>query len=157
VAASACTAALGTLALARVDLVVGLHRPVHIDRVLLFTMLSVAACWLGALVRCHDVAPAHGAIRQEPRTTRASQAAACGLTARELEILRLLGAGCSYREVAERLIISPGTARAHGAALLRKASVHDRASLLVWAIERGLIEDPRAPGLPAGGEGTSQR
>ena len=68
------------------------------------------------------------------------------ISAREAEILRYLVEGLSYREVAERLFISPGTARAHGAALLRKSGTHDREALVAWARSRGLVRPEAGAG-----------
>ncbi len=68
------------------------------------------------------------------------------LSAREAEILQLLVGGLSYREVAGQLFISPGTARAHGAALLRKSGTHDRAALVAWAKSQGFARTETGAG-----------
>jgi len=49
------------------------------------------------------------------------------LTRRELDVLRLLVAGCSNREVGERLVLSPGTVKFHVNSILRKLRVANRA------------------------------
>jgi predicted ATPase/DNA-binding CsgD family transcriptional regulator len=61
-----------------------------------------------------------------------------GLTAREEEVLRLVAAGYTNRQIAERLVISPGTARIHVEHIREKLGLHSRAHLAAWAIEHGL-------------------
>jgi len=56
-------------------------------------------------------------------TTRAN---AAGLTARQLEVLALLGDGLTNAELAERLFISPKTADHHVSAILAKLGVRNR-------------------------------
>jgi len=60
------------------------------------------------------------------------------LTVREREVARLIVAGCSNREIAERLVISERTAEAHVSNLLSKAGLRSRAQFAVWAIQQGL-------------------
>jgi DNA-binding NarL/FixJ family response regulator len=52
-----------------------------------------------------------------------------GVTAREAEVLDLLGDRLSNREIAERLVLSPRTVEKHVAALLAKLGAPDRADL----------------------------
>jgi DNA-binding NarL/FixJ family response regulator len=61
------------------------------------------------------------------------------LTDREREVLRLVAAGLSNQEIAERLVISPATARTHVSRAMRKLHAHDRAQLVVAAYETGLV------------------
>ncbi len=51
-----------------------------------------------------------------------------GLTAREVEVLRLVAAGLSNREIADRLFLSPRTVKAHVANIFAKLGVHTRAA-----------------------------
>ncbi|MET0885775.1 MAG: response regulator transcription factor [Mycetocola sp.] len=55
-------------------------------------------------------------------------AAVAKLSAREWEVMELLGQGISTEEVARRLFVSPTTVRVHVSAVLRKLSVSDRES-----------------------------
>ena len=63
-----------------------------------------------------------------------------GLTARELEVLQLAAHGLSARQIAERLIVSPGTVRSHLENIYSKLGLTDRASAVATAPRRGLIE-----------------
>ena len=54
-------------------------------------------------------------------------------------MLALVGAGLSNDEIAERLVLSPLTAKTHVARLFLKLGVRDRAQLVVTAYETGLV------------------
>ena len=60
------------------------------------------------------------------------------LTAREREIVALVGEGLSNEEIAERLVISPATARTHVSHAMVKLNARDRAQLVVFAFQSGL-------------------
>ena len=75
-----------------------------------------------------------------PRGPRASSRAnPSGLTARELEVLRLLTDGLSYAEVAEQLFLSEKTVGHHVSAVLRKLGEPTRSRAVVAALRRGII------------------
>lgn len=61
------------------------------------------------------------------------------VTAREREILRLIGAGATNREIAAELHLSPHTIKDYVARLLRKLDCHSRAEALSVAMREGLI------------------
>jgi DNA-binding NarL/FixJ family response regulator len=61
------------------------------------------------------------------------------LTPREREILILVGGGLSNDEIADRLGISPATAKTHVSRILGKLAARDRAQLVVIAYESGLV------------------
>jgi DNA-binding NarL/FixJ family response regulator len=61
-----------------------------------------------------------------------------GLSARELDVLRLIAQGLSDAQVAERLVLSPRTVNAHLTSIYRKLDVNSRAAATRFAIEHGL-------------------
>ncbi|MEU7021014.1 response regulator transcription factor [Streptomyces sp. NPDC046203] len=62
------------------------------------------------------------------------------LTDRETEVLRLVAKGLSYKQIAERLVISHRTVQNHVQNTLGKLQLHNRVELVRYAIERGLDE-----------------
>jgi DNA-binding NarL/FixJ family response regulator len=64
------------------------------------------------------------------------------LTAREIEVLRLVATGMSYRDIADSLVISHRTVQNHVQSTLRKLHLHNRVQLARYALEQGL-DDPR--------------
>ncbi len=70
---------------------------------------------------------------------RARQAALETLTDREREILILVARGLSNDEIAERLFISPATVKTHLARIMSKTQSHDRAQLVVFSYETGIV------------------
>jgi DNA-binding NarL/FixJ family response regulator len=62
------------------------------------------------------------------------------LSARERQVLQLVGEGKSTKDVAAQLGISVKTAESHRARLMRKLDIHETASLVRYAIRRGLIQ-----------------
>jgi DNA-binding NarL/FixJ family response regulator len=61
------------------------------------------------------------------------------LTAREVEVLRLMAGGYSNREIADALGAAEGTVKNHASSILSKLGVRDRTRAVLTAIERGLI------------------
>jgi DNA-binding NarL/FixJ family response regulator len=71
------------------------------------------------------------------------------LTSRELEVLRLVGAGKANKEIAAELVISERTARTHVSNVLRKIGVSSRTQAAVLAVREGLVaarDDGSSPG-----------
>jgi HD-GYP domain-containing protein (c-di-GMP phosphodiesterase class II) len=62
-----------------------------------------------------------------------------GLTRREIEVLRLVADGCSNREVAKRLVISPRTVDHHVQHIYEKIGVSSRAAAALFAVEHDLL------------------
>ncbi|CAL9413348.1 response regulator [Streptomyces sp. enrichment culture] len=73
---------------------------------------------------------AGGGARKAPR-----------LTERETEVLRLVAKGLSYKQIAERLVISHRTVQNHVQNTLGKLQLHNRVELVRYAIERGLDDE----------------
>lgn len=68
-----------------------------------------------------------------------SSPALAALTAREREVLTLVGRGMTNAELAEALVISPLTAKTYVSRILTKLSVRDRVQLVFAAYETGLV------------------
>lgn len=86
-----------------------------------------------------------------PRRSEAEVSRALGsVTEREREVLALIGAGLSNDEIAQRLVISPLTAKTHVSRLLAKLDARDRAQLVVTAYESGLVVPGRTDPSGAG-------
>lgn len=79
-----------------------------------------------------------GRQRASPSPVPADVPADHPLTARELEILRLLAQGQSTNEVAETLFVSPRTVTTHVANILGKLEVSSRTAAVAWALRNGL-------------------
>jgi DNA-binding NarL/FixJ family response regulator len=78
-------------------------------------------------------------IPQSPRTSFLAD-----LTDREREIVALAGIGFSNQEIGKRLFISPDTARTHVSRAMQKVGARDRAQLVVFAYETGLVTPGQA-------------
>ena len=60
------------------------------------------------------------------------------LSERELEVLRLVAAGASNREIAQRLVITLSTTERHVANILSKLALRSRTEIALWAVAHGL-------------------
>ena len=75
------------------------------------------------------------AQRREPVDTPALDV----LTEREREVMALVAGGLTNEEIAERLFVSPATAKTHVSRAMVKLGARDRAQLVVFAYESGLV------------------
>jgi HD-GYP domain-containing protein (c-di-GMP phosphodiesterase class II) len=66
-----------------------------------------------------------------------------GLTTREVDVLRLLARGLSHRQIAERLVISPKTARNHIEHIYTKIGATSRVTASLFAVRHGLLPEPQ--------------
>ncbi len=73
-------------------------------------------------------------MSDEPRSGPAEQA----LTERETEVLKMVAKGLSYRQIADRLVLSHRTVQNHVQNTLGKLQMHNRVELTRYAIEHGL-------------------
>jgi DNA-binding NarL/FixJ family response regulator len=62
------------------------------------------------------------------------------LTARELEVISMIGEGLKNKSIADRLFISEATVRHHLSSIYSKLGVTDRLNLVIYAYQRGLIK-----------------
>jgi DNA-binding NarL/FixJ family response regulator len=116
---------------------------------------AMAAGASGYLLKDSDVdevaiairAAHRGALQLDPTVARqlmsSLQAApaddpTADLTARELEVLRLVGAGKMNKEIATELSISERTARTHVSNILRKLGLGSRTQAALWAVREGV-------------------
>jgi len=82
--------------------------------------------------------PPRAGLRQPKATAGAGLAES--LSARELEVLRLLAAGLSNAEVGQKLVIAAGTVKTHTASIYSKLDVDNRTRAVAHARELGLLE-----------------
>ncbi|MEO7422702.1 MAG: response regulator transcription factor [Ornithinibacter sp.] len=70
------------------------------------------------------------------------------LTDREIEVLRLVATGMSYKEIAAELFLSHRTVQNHVQNTLGKLHLHNRVELVRFALSRGLEDEPPATPTP---------
>jgi DNA-binding NarL/FixJ family response regulator len=72
-----------------------------------------------------------------------------GLTARELEVLRLIATGLTDRDIGNALYISARTAQKHVATILGKLGVNTRTAATTTALRSGIVKIDGEPPVPA--------
>jgi len=82
--------------------------------------------------------PATGPARGPRPGTRRTPG---GLTAREVDVLKLVAEGLRNADIADRLFVSPRTVDHHVAALLRKLQARTRGEAVASAAQLGVLED----------------
>ena len=104
---------------------------------LLFAALGI---WLGLkLVKPKVVVKEVPVAVNGPFVLNEARQAQLGITARELEILQLIAAGHSNREIGEKLYVSENTVKTHAASVFEKLSAKRRTQAVQLAKEAGLI------------------
>ena len=66
------------------------------------------------------------------------------LSEREMEVLRMIAQGLSNAEIAEKLVITERTVKAHVSNLLSKLQLNDRTQAAIYAWREGIVEDKKA-------------
>ncbi len=116
-------------------------------------LFSVLGIWLGLkLTRTREtVVVREVPVRVEipvpsngPFVPNAARQEELGITRRELEILQLIAAGLSNREIAEELVVAERTVHAHVGNILGKLHLADRTEAAVFAWREGLVRRPGA-------------
>jgi two-component system OmpR family sensor kinase len=107
------------------------------ERDLLF--LQAVAGWIGLVVERSELAEA----RESHAFTRGKQQAASEvglLTPRQREVAICIAEGLTNEEIAERLVITIGTAANHLEAILRRLDLKNRTQIATWAVQHGLYQ-----------------
>jgi DNA-binding NarL/FixJ family response regulator len=89
-------------------------------------------------------------IRADALVGDRSPAAPCGLSRREVEVLRLLAAGRSNRTIAAELVLSEKTVQRHVSNIFGKIDVGSRTAAAAYAFEHGLARVSPPPAAPPG-------
>lgn len=106
--------------------------PAAIYVALIATAFLGLGVWLGARLFRREP-------RSEPFAPNARAQASLGITEREREVLQLLAAGRSNKEIARRLGLSPNTVKTHVARLFEKLQVARRTEAVGLARELGIV------------------
>jgi DNA-binding NarL/FixJ family response regulator len=98
--------------------------------------LLSAAATRSLIVRC---------LAQPDRSPAPVPEQLAALTDREREVLILVATGLSNEDIAQRLVVSPHTAKTHVNRAMVKLGAHDRAQLVIVAYETGIVRAGSAP------------
>jgi len=85
------------------------------------------------------------AFTARPEVAAPSARMVGALTERERQIAALVATGLSNHEIASKLVISPDTARTHVSRVMGKIGARDRAQVVVFAYEAGLVIPTHSP------------
>jgi DNA-binding CsgD family transcriptional regulator len=116
---------------------------------------AFAAAWAAGRALTPEQVLAEASVVAAPTAGSAAAAGAtgsgseAGLTPRELEVLGLLVAGRTDKEIAEALFISPRTAQGHVAHIFAKLDVSTRTAAVATALQAGLVADRSTNRYPA--------
>ncbi len=106
---------------------------------LIAALFAGLGIWLGLTLTRKQVQVVHLAAATEPFTPDGQRLAELTITPRELEILGLIAAGLSNREIAERLFVSENTVKTHSSRLFDKLGAKRRTQAVQFGKEARLI------------------
>jgi DNA-binding NarL/FixJ family response regulator len=112
-----------------------------VDLIRAVRTVASGAAWLDPQVTPRVLAIYRTTVLPQAR----GQQRADELTAREHDVLRLIAAGATNAELAEKLHVSSGTVKSHIGSIFTKLAVRDRAAAIVYAYQHG-IASPPGPG-----------
>jgi DNA-binding NarL/FixJ family response regulator len=87
-------------------------------------------------------------VRLDAPSKKTTQKHPDGLSAREVDVLRLIAAGNSNQQIADALFISPSTVAHHVTSILTKTDSANRAEAATYASRNGLVGSHPHPNLP---------
>lgn len=103
--------------------------------------VAAGGAWLDPAVTGHVLTT----YRAAPGVAPVSDAALDVLTAREREVLTLVGRGATNQEIARTLVLGEGTVKTHIGHLFAKLGLRDRATAVVFAFDHGLVRPAPPP------------
>jgi len=101
--------------------------------------VAAAQLWVEAAIGTLGPDAVEAVLTAAGHTARRRVARPAGLTAREVEVLRLLARGLSSKRIADQLVISPKTARNHIEHIYAKTGLSSRAQASLFAVQHGLL------------------
>lgn len=105
--------------------------------------VSGGACYVSrALVQSLTLPNVVQRVGTTPQNLKSKAQSNATLTAREIEVLQLIGAGHSSTTIAEQLGLSVRTVRKHRENLMRKLDIHNIAQLTAYGLHAGLLSKP---------------
>lgn len=115
----------------------------HATLVTAIQSVSEGAAWLDptiAKIVLQRVSQPQAAVTTTEPAAPTGPPADCPLTPREMEVLQLIVDGCNNPQIAEELVITKATAKAHVHSILQKLCVDDRTQAAVLAMRSGLVK-----------------
>lgn len=117
-------------------------KDIELDRLIqVIKMVSEGSIWLDPAIA--DLVMKSSFMKTKPASSQPAtrQQYNTELTEREMEVLRLLAAGKSNKDIAEELMISTNTTKAHVGSIIQKLAVDDRTQAALKAVREGLVSD----------------
>ena len=116
-----------------------LEHSIEIYGGLIAGVFAAVGIWLGLRLTRARTTVVEVRVPNTPFVRDAAAVEALGITPRELEILELIAAGLSTREMAERVFVSENTVKTHSRRLFDKLGAKRRTQAVQLGKERGLI------------------